>query len=188
MVLIEKVLVSSEILESHFSCNIFECRGMCCCEGQGGAPLESDEIEFLEKIIPEVSRYMRESSIKSIRNKGPWVRNIFGGIETPLAEDGWCVYAVETNGVVRCSIEIAWQKKEIDFRKPISCHLYPVRIRKFGFFEVLIYEHWDICRCNSDEGSPFLYEFVSEALKRKYGDDFLDKLDALSRNSKRHRC
>ncbi len=77
------------------------------------------------------------------------------------------------NGVIRCSIEIAWQKKEIDFKKPISCHLYPVRVRKFGFFEGLVYERWDICRSYPDRTSPLLYEFVSEALKRKYGNDFL---------------
>ncbi len=93
--MIGKVLVSSEILEGHFSCNVSECRGMCCCEGQGGARLEPDEIDLLEKIVPVLSGYMRKGSINTVRNKGTWVRNIFGGIETPLADDGWCIYAVE---------------------------------------------------------------------------------------------
>lgn len=183
MVLVRNVLVSSEIIESRFSCNIPECKGICCCEGYGGAPLEQSEIPILQKILSEVSKYMRKTSLHKVNNTGLWIKNIWGGIEILLADDGWCVFAIEKNGVINCAIETAWFEKKIDFRKPISCHLYPIRIRKFGFLEGLVYEHWDICRYNEDSGSPFLYEFVSDALKRKYGDDFVNKLRKLSENS-----
>ncbi|MCX7704993.1 MAG: DUF3109 family protein [bacterium] len=176
MILIGKILVSAEIIEKRFSCNILECRGRCCCEGYGGAPLEPSEVPVLEEILPMVSKYLRKSSIEKIKDNGPWCKNIWGGFEILLDDIGWCVFAVEKDGIIRCAIEAAWQDKNIAFKKPISCHLYPIRIRKFGFFEGLVYERWDICRYNTDQEAPLLYEFASDALERKYGNEFVEKL------------
>jgi len=181
MVLIGRILVSAEILVTRFACNITECKGMCCCEGTGGAPLENNEPEILSTIFPAVSKYLSHSSLNAIEKNGLWVKNMLGGIETPLAENGWCVYATEKNGIVYCGIEIAWREGKIDFRKPVSCHLYPVRVRKFGIFEGLVYERWDICHCKSQDSSPLLFEFVSDALERKYGAEFVEKLRKISK-------
>lgn len=176
MVLIGKILVSSELLECRFACDISECKGFCCCEGYGGAPLEPEETVILENIFPVVSGYLRTSSVEKIIKNGFWTKNLWGTFETSLADDGWCVFAVEKNGTVYCGIELAWQDKKVSFRKPVSCHLYPVRIRRFGVLEGLVFEHWDICRCKPLENAPLLFEFVSQALERKYGKEFVTKL------------
>ncbi|MCM8789377.1 MAG: DUF3109 family protein [Candidatus Omnitrophica bacterium] len=180
MVLIGKVLVSSEIIEKRFACHLEECKGLCCCEGGGGAPLEPGETVILDEIFPHVAGYLRKASLEKIKNGGCWVRNIWGGIETPLTDDGWCAYAVEKNGIICCGIEIAWHEKKIEFRKPISCHLYPVRVRKIGIFEGLVFERWNICRNVSEDEAPLLYEFVSEGLARKYGEEFIGRLHQIS--------
>ncbi|MCM8825220.1 MAG: DUF3109 family protein [Candidatus Omnitrophica bacterium] len=180
MVLIGKVLVSSDVIENRFACDIKECKGLCCCEGGGGAPLEPEEISVFEEIFPGVAGYLRKTSVEKIKKDGYWVRNVWGGFETPLTDDGWCAYAVEKDGIIFCGIEIAWQQKKIEFRKPISCHLYPVRVKKIGIFEGLVFERWDICRTRSKEGTPFLYEFVSQALIRKYGEEFIRRLHQIS--------
>ncbi len=181
MILINKILVSSEILENRFACNILECKGLCCCEGNAGAPLETEETGVLEEIFSKISEYLRTESLKKIKKNGLWVKNIWGGFETPLGDDGCCIYAIENDGIIQCGIEKAWMEKKINFRKPISCHLYPVRIRKFGIFEGLIYERWDICRCRNDENTPLLYEFVSDGLRRKYGDKFIERLNEIAK-------
>ncbi|HOJ30852.1 MAG TPA: DUF3109 family protein [bacterium] len=180
MFFIGKILVSSEIVTCRFSCDINECKGMCCCEGEAGAPLEYSEIEILTKNIPVIKNYLKKSSVDKINRDGCFVKNLWGGFETPIADNGWCIYAVEENGIVLCGIEMAWKNKQIDFRKPVSCHLYPIRIRKFGIFEGLIYERWDVCRCKTLQESPFLIEFASEALERKYGNTFVEKLREIS--------
>lgn len=184
MIVIGKILVSHEIVENKFACNLSECKGFCCCEGNGGASLEPNEAIILEKIFPVISKYLKNSSIKKIKKEGFWVRNFSNGIETPLDENGWCVYAIEKNERIYCGIEYAWHDKKINFRKPISCHLYPIRIRKFGIFEALIFEQWNICRIISTPEIPFLFEFVSDALQRKYGTDFVEKLRKIAKNNK----
>ncbi|MGC9066114.1 MAG: DUF3109 family protein [Candidatus Ratteibacteria bacterium] len=180
MFFIGKILVSSEIITSRFSCDINKCKGLCCCEGEAGAPLEYQEIEILTKNMSTIKNYLRNSSVDRINRYGCFVKNLWGDFETPIAENGWCAYAVEKNGIILCGIEIAWKEKQIDFRKPISCHLYPIRVRKFGIFEGIIYEHWDICRSKVPKESPLLVEFAYEALERKYGSAFVEKLRQIS--------
>ncbi len=180
MFLLNKVLVSSEIITVRFSCNLSECRGMCCCEGDCGAAIEYDEIGILQSSLEEILSYLKKESVSKIKREGFWKRSIWGGYEISLCDDGFCVYAVEQDGIILCGIELAWKDKKIAFRKPLSCQLYPIRIRKFGIFEGLIYEHWDICRSDNSENAPLLFEFVSDALQKKYGVDFVEKLRKIS--------
>lgn len=180
MFLINRILVSAEIITKRFSCDISECRGICCCDGEYGAPVEFGEIEVLQSILKDIVPYLSEESNHKIKAEGVYKRSVWGGYETPLSDDGSCVYAVEKNGIVFCGIELAWKDGKITFRKPISCHLYPVRVRKLGIFECLVYEHWDVCRSHNSENTPLVFEFVSDALQRKYGADFVDRLKEIA--------
>jgi len=188
MFLLNNIFISSEILTARFVCNISQCKGMCCCEGECGAPIEYDEIEILQSTFNETLPYLRKEAINKIKAEGLWKRNIWGGYEISLCDDACCIYACEKNQTVVCAIERAWKDGKIGFRKPISCHLYPIRVRKFGIFEGLVYEHWDICQFYNDEKAPLLFEFVSEALERKYGRGFVEKLRKMAQKLTDKRC
>ena len=143
---IGKSLVSEEILENNFQCNISKCKGACCVEGIAGAPLEINEAKSIEKDFNKISKYLLPRAVKIVKSKGKYITTKDGKLETPLVDSKACVYVhYEPNGTLSCAIEKAYNKKEIDFNKPISCHLYPIRVKEYSEFTAVNYHKWSIC-------------------------------------------
>ncbi|MCF8236913.1 MAG: DUF3109 family protein [Saprospiraceae bacterium] len=185
MHLIENILVSDDILTAAFACDLEACKGACCWEGDYGAPLDPEEIETLKAILPEIQDFLSPAGLAVIQSKGTSVYYQDLNKEgTPLIDGGPCAYMrFDSQGVAQCGIEKAWEAGETQFRKPISCHLYPIRVlgRPEEGFEALNYERWEICSaaCHRGEQTRMpLYVFAREALIRKYGPSFYDALQA----------
>ena len=179
MVLIGNVLVSLDIFEQKFLCNLEKCKGMCSVEGVAGAPVEKEEAEILARIIPTIKPYLRLEGWQAIEEQGPVVTDHDGELVTPLVKTEECAYAIFEDGIAKCAIERAYFANQVNFRKPISCHLYPIRIKQMDNLEALNYHEWDICRSavryGRQEGMP-VYRFVREALIRRYGEDWYREL------------
>lgn len=183
MIVIDDKIVSEELKTKHFVCNLSACKGACCVEGDSGAPLDFDEIDVMENIYEKVKPYITQEGITAIENQGNFILDKEDGVmKTPLIEGtGACAYVNYKNGIAHCGIERAWLDKKIEFRKPVSCHLYPVRITKHKDFEAVNYERWDICNPACSQGAELkvpIYKFVKEALIRKYGEEFYAALEA----------
>ncbi len=185
MIVIDEILISDEILEQKFHCNLESCKGSCCVEGEFGAPLEEKEIAILNDIYPNIKHLLSKEAIDKIEAVGVSQEfkkdKSFQG--TALLDDGKCVFANEDAlGIMRCMIEKAHFEGIIRFKKPISCHLYPIRVsenEEIDLFSVN-YDEWDICAaaCSLGEQKKLpLYQFVKDALIRKFGQNFYDKLD-----------
>lgn len=181
---IDKKVISLDVLKEKFCCDIRICKGHCCVEGESGAPLDDDEVPLLERIFPILKPYLREEGIRAIEEQGTSVIDTDGDKVTPVIGKLECAYAVFKNGIARCGIEIAYEAEAVDFCKPVSCHLYPVRISRYSSFEAVNYHRWHLCECARDRGKALnipVYRFVEEALTRKYGKDFLEKFYQIDR-------
>ncbi|WNJ21146.1 DUF3109 family protein [Pontibacter sp. G13] len=186
MIQIEDKLVSMDVMEQLFTCDISKCKGACCVEGELGAPLEKKELPILKKIYPEVKPYMRPEGIAAVEEQGTHVVDFTGDDSTPLVNDRECAYvAFDDKGVALCTIEQAWRDGKISFRKPVSCHLYPIRVTKFPTFEAVNYDRWDICSAACSHGATTglsVYQFAKEAIIRKFGEKFYDTLDEIAKD------
>ena len=188
MIIIQEKIVSDELVEEQFLCNLDACKGACCWEGDAGAPLENEELAILEDIQEAVAPFLSPAGLAAIQEEGIYTFDEEDDtFRTPLINNGPCAYmTLDQTGKAQCGIEKAWQEGKIDFRKPVSCHLYPVRITsnpKNGF-EALNYDRWDICSAACEKGKQAqlpVYQFVKEALIRKYGEEFYDELDHYAR-------
>jgi hypothetical protein len=139
-------LISGEVMGELFACDLSKCKGACCVEGDLGAPLEKEELAILDDIAEAVEPYLREEGKQAIREQGNYVHDFTGDYSTPLVEGRECAYVTfSPDGIALCGIEQAWQDGKIDFQKPISCHLYPVRVSKSAYYDLLNYDQWDIC-------------------------------------------
>jgi len=185
MVIVGDILIHDDVLSEYFLCKLDACKGACCWEGDWGAPLETEELHTLEAIYPELQPFLRPEARAVIEDKGLYVwydePKEYG---TALMDDGACVFLTfDERGIAQCGIEQAWKAGAVDYRKPISCHLYPVRVSKnedVGF-EALNYDRWDICSeaCRAGASEKVrLYRFVREALIRKYGTEWYEELEA----------
>jgi len=185
MLLIDGVLISDDVLEEHFFCKLDACKGACCYEGDYGAPLEDHEVSTIEKVLEKIDKYLPERSKEKIAKDG--VFDVFSKEKfkgTQLHEDGSCVFLFkDALGIAKCAFEQAYYNGEIEFKKPISCHLYPVRVtknEKTGF-EAINYNRWSICNAACQNGAKKqipLFRFLKEALTRKYGEAFYNEMDA----------
>ncbi len=175
-----KVILSDDVREQFFVCNLEKCKGACCVEGDLGAPLERDELEVMEKIYPEVEPYLSEEGKKAVQEQGVYVLDEDGDFSTPTIGGKECAYAIyDENRILKCGIEQAWMDGKIDFKKPISCHLYPIRIVRYDEFEAANYDRWSICSPACSLGKELnvpVYKFVKDALVRKYGQEWYDGL------------
>jgi len=180
MIQIDDKVVSSEILKNKFCCDITQCKGLCCVHGSSGAPLTKQEGDILNKILPQITPYMVPEGIKAVKQQGTSVIDIDHDLVTPLVDDKECAYVVFEDGIAICAIEKAWLNKRVDFRKPISCHLYPIRIKEYPTFTALNYDVWDVCaparKLGENKGLP-VYRFLKDALIRAYGTDFYNQLE-----------
>lgn len=183
MIIVQDKLVSDDVAREHFLCNLNACKGACCWEGDAGAPLDADELPILEAIFSKIRPFLSPAGIAEIERQGTWVTHEDGSFGTPLIDNGPCAY-MTTNalGIAHCGIEAAHKAGAVDWKKPISCHLYPIRVAKneeLGF-EALNYDRWDICSAACELGRTEklpVYQFLREAIVRKYGQDFYDELD-----------
>ncbi len=185
MIAIEDTLISEDLLEKQFVCDLSKCKGACCVEGDAGAPLEAHEVATLEEIFPEVQAFLQPEGIEAIKEQGAAVTDPADGEwVTPLVNGAECAYVIfDKNGTTKCGIEKAWEAGAVPFRKPISCHLYPVRIQKYPAYDAVNYHKWQICAPACDLGESLqvpVYKFLKDALIRKYGPDWYRELETLA--------
>lgn len=185
MVIIQNKLISEDIFKVQFLCNLNACKGACCWEGDYGAPLTSEEMETLDHIYEDIKPFLQATSIKKIKEDGKYTYyNDIKEHGTTLLENGACVYMTFQNGIAKCGLEEAYNEGITSFKKPISCHLYPIRISRneSNGFEVLEYDHWDICEAACALGKKQelpMYKFLKEALIRKYGMEFYEEMEGV---------
>ncbi|MGD9993825.1 MAG: DUF3109 family protein [Salinivirgaceae bacterium] len=181
MLQIDNTLISLDILEKTFVCDLGACKGACCVEGDSGAPLEANETQKLEEIFETVKKHMTPEGIAEVEKQGKWVIDADGDKVTPLVNNRECAYTYrDEKGIVFCAIEKAYLNGEIDFQKPLSCHLYPIRISKFTEFEALNYERNKLCipaRIHGEKLGVPIYKFVKNPLIRKYGAEWYKQLE-----------
>lgn len=181
MIQIGRTIVSSELLEEFFRCDLSRCQGACCVEGDAGAPLEEEEVQTLGNIREQLRPYLREEGNRALDALGSSVKDSDGDWTTTLVDGKECAYVVFDGPTAFCGIEQAWKQGAVDFRKPVSCHLYPVRIRQYRSFDAVNYHRWQICAPACELGASMkvkVYRFVKDALVRKYGQEWYDALEA----------
>ena len=184
MYLIQEVLVSDDVFTKKFVCHIDKCKGACCWEGDYGAPVAEAEVESIASALKTIKPLLSDQSLDQIDQVGVVVYDkSYGGTVTPLLDDGSCVYLLkDENGHAVCSFQKAYQEDLIDFIKPISCQMYPLRSKsnEETGFEAINYDQWDICSPACDLGeelSMTVFRFVKDALIRKYGQRFYDEME-----------
>ncbi len=178
---INGILVDTEIFHRKFFCDLSACKGACCTlKSEFGAPLEKDEIETIEKILPKIKKYLPEHSVSEIENGGFWEYKSETYM-TRSIDNRDCVFVYYENDVAKCAIEKAYFNGEVDFKKPVSCHLFPIRVADFGG-PILKYESYDECKPALKKGKEknvTVLEFLKEPLTRKFGKQFYDELTNL---------
>ncbi len=189
MIAIENKLVSDELVEEKFVCDLVKCKGGCCVDGDAGAPLEEEEKAKLDEVFEAVKPYLSKEHLAEIYKQGRYVYTREFGWVTPAINGGICVYAITDNmGIVKCGIEQAFYDGKVSWKKPISCHLFPVRISKSkdGKSEFVNYEpRPTLCKPACKLGHKLkvpVYQFLKEALIRKYGKEFYEALDAVAKD------
>lgn len=184
MIEVGSVLVSEELIQEEFVCNLSSCKGACCIEGDAGAPLEKHELKVLDEIYPQVMSYMTEKGIAAIEEFGTSVIDLDGDLTTPCVDGNKeCAYVTWENGITKCAIEKAFENGDVQWQKPLSCHLYPIRITNYPDFDVLHYDRWHICHAACSFGKQLkvpVYVFLKTPLIRKYGADWYAQLEQLA--------
>jgi hypothetical protein len=188
MIVIGKTLVSEDIADNFFVCDLEKCKGACCVEGDLGAPLEESELNLLEEVFEKVKPYLSREGIKAIEQQGLYIKDFEGDYSTPTIEGKECAYSVyDDRGILKCGIERAHQDGKINFKKPISCHLYPVRVKKLHQHVAVNYDNWHICNpaciLGKKLGVP-VYQFLKEALITKFGEGWYAQLVAYAEKKK----
>lgn len=185
MIQIDDTVVSELLLEKNFVCNLNACKGACCVEGDAGAPLEEEELEKLEKVFPVVKEYLSDQSIEALE-KDLYTVDSDGEYVTTLVNNKECAYVMfDEKGCSKCAIEQAYIDKKVDFKKPISCHLFPVRLSKLSNYTAVNYAYWDICddACKlGDELKVKTYQFLKEPLIRKFGEKWFNELELVDQH------
>ena len=179
-----KTIVSENIIEKDFVCNLSACKGACCIDGDAGAPLDPEEVKILNDIYPKVKPFLRKEGIAAIEAQGTHITSDFGDYETPLIDGADCAYVIfDDKKTALCGIEEAYNQGEISWKKPVSCHLYPIRIKQYSEFSAVNYENWEICDDACTLGKELqvpVYKFVKEALIRKFGEDWYAELEKVA--------
>jgi hypothetical protein len=192
MIIIDNKLISDEVVEEQFVCDLNKCKGACCEDGDAGAPLTKEELDHLVKYFDVIKGYLTEEGLKELQRQGKYIYDRDFGWVTPTVNSGICAYGFkDKNGVIMCGIEQAYNDNKIGWKKPISCHLFPIKIatsKRDPDVEYVNYEpREDICAAACGLGKKLkvpAYVFLKEALIRKYGKDFYDQLDATAKHMK----
>lgn len=179
MKMVDNVLVSDDIKEVNFVCKLSACCGDCCVDGDAGAPLEEDEISVLEDSIDEIKPYMTEEGRLVIDLVGVFDYDQDASYVTPLVNNRECAFVYKENNIHYCAVEKAYMEGKTTFKKPVSCHLYPIRLSQVGEYTAVNYEKWSICApaiVNGKELGVPMYVFLKEPLIRKFGKAWYEKL------------
>jgi hypothetical protein len=182
MIAIDRTLISEDLFDKKFVCDLNACKGACCVAGDSGAPLDKEELEVLDSVLDKVKPYMTRKGLRAVARHGTYVVDSDGDYTTTLVGEGAeCafVYFDETN-TAKCAIEKAYYDGVIGWKKPISCHLYPVRISKYKSYDAVNYSKWDVCKPACECGKKLdvpVYKFLKEPLIRKYGKDWFAQLE-----------
>jgi len=185
---LNKTIVSEEILENDFVCNLAACQGACCVDGDAGAPLTQEETEILTRIYPNVKPFLRPEGIQAIEEQGAFVIGEDGDFETTLIDGNDCAYVIFDGKTALCGIEQAYNEGLVDWKKPVSCHLYPIRVKEYTDFAAVNYHKWHICSDACSLGKELqipIYKFVKEALVRKFGQQWYDELERVAEELKK---
>ena len=195
MLIVKDCIVSDHLADLCFACDLAKCKGACCVEGDSGAPLREEEVAELEKVLPVVLPYMTERGRETVECVGVAVRDKDGDLGTPLVDGKECAFVTWTDdGTALCAIELGMRNEKLgmtagansssliphsSFIKPVSCHLYPVRVEEYGEFTAVNYHEWEVCRCAVAKDNPNrkpLYEYLKEPLIRRFGQEWYDEL------------
>lgn len=179
---IEGNIVSEDLLRECFACDLGRCKGICCVEGNAGAPLDEEEVPLLEEQYPNYKPCMTPEGIAAVEAQGFAIRDDDGDLTTPLVDDAECAYSYQENGITLCAVEKAFREGKTSFHKPISCHLYPIRLTHFSNGTVgLNYHRWSVCApartCGRRLAMP-LYKALREPIVRRFGEEFYQALEA----------
>ena len=184
MLIIGEALVSEDILEKKFVCHLDKCKGQCCVSGDRGAPLVEDEIIIIQNNIEAIKPFMDKEGLALLSKNGfHEIDPDDGELITTCRDGGACVFVVFENGITQCAIEKANKAGKTDFKKPMSCHLYPIRASKYGDYTVLNYDKWDVCNPACSLGEELnipVYKFLKEPLTRKMGPEWYQDLENLA--------
>jgi hypothetical protein len=192
MIAIDNKLVSDDIIEAKFVCDLNKCKGGCCEDGDAGAPLETQELNNILEVYEMVKPYMTQEGIKEVERQGKYIYDREFGWVTPTIEGQICAYGLRDEfGIIKCAIEKAYLEGKTNWKKPISCHLFPIRITKSKEDPDLEYVNYeprpDICKAACSLGKKLkvpVYEFLKESITRKYGEEFYETLAATAEHMK----
>ncbi len=182
MLIVKDCLVSEDIVEKQFSCDVLACKGACCIEGDAGAPLEKNEVESIELNLDRIKKEVDDDGLKTLKKSGFVENDPFDQmLVTTCKPNKECVFVVEKGGILNCAIEIANTKQEFGFPKPVSCHLYPIRVGKYSEYYALNYHKWSVCSDACKKGQTegvYVYKFAKLALERKFGKEWYESLES----------
>ncbi|NRA11867.1 MAG: DUF3109 family protein [Crocinitomicaceae bacterium] len=178
-------VVSTQIFDRKFVCDLAACKGACCIEGDAGAPLTIEEVSIIEDDLEAIKPYMRKEGLKAVEEQGVFYMDQDNEPVTTLVNGAECAFVYfDDQGITKCSIEQAHRDGKTDFKKPISCHLYPIRVKQFNEFKALNYDKWDICSpacaCGDELNVP-VYKFLKEPLIRAFGAPFFEELEIVNK-------
>jgi hypothetical protein len=180
MILIQDTIVSPDVFEENFCCDLSVCKGICCVEGESGAPVEEEEVAELEKVLPVIWDDLSPLAKEVIDKQGVVYIDEDGEYVTSIVDGEDCVFTCyDENGYCKCAIEKAFREGKTDFYKPISCHLYPVRMVRYKGFRAVNYHRWSVCdaaRVLGKKNKVKVYRFLKEPLIRKFGEDWYKEL------------
>ncbi len=181
MIEIGRTIISRDIFEQRFVCDLLKCKGACCVEGDSGAPLTPEEAETIEKDYIHFEPYLPEEHRAEIKKQGFSVIDDDKDLVTPLVNKRQCAYSFyDEKGILKCSIEKAFNEGKTSFRKPLSCHLFPIRITEYRRFDALNYEELDICKPGRECGKSMkmpLFRYLKGPLIRKYGEEWYREVE-----------
>lgn len=192
MIEIGRTIISRDVFKQKFVCDLLKCKGGCCVEGESGAPLTKEEAALIEQEYPHFEKYLPEKHREEVKKQGFSVVDKDNDTVTPLVDKKQCAYSYsDEKGIIKCSIEKAYMEGNSSFRKPVSCHLYPIRITEYKRFDAVNYEEIDICKPGRECGKSMqvpLYRFLKEPLIRKYGEEWYREVEIaaeyISKNKK----
>ena len=180
MIEVGQVILTDDIKDEYFVCDLAKCKGGCCVEGDLGAPLLEDELGILDDIYPEVEPFLNDAGRAAIEKQGKYILDEDNEYSTPTIGGKEFAYEIyDDAGILKCGIEMAQLAGKINYQKPISCHLYPLRVTRYEKFEAVNYDRWYICKDACTNGMNLkvpLYKFLRQPLQRKYGKDWYDEL------------
>lgn len=181
---IEDTIVAADIIEESFLCDLSACKGECCVEGESGAPLEDKEVKIIEDLLPHVWDDLSPEAQAVIKEQGVAYKDYDGEMVTSIVNGKDCVFTYyDEKGICKCAIEKAYREGKVNFYKPISCHLYPIRLQRYKNFTAVNYHRWSVCKAAVALGNKNglkIYQFLKEPLIRKFGEEWYKELSFIA--------